>query len=138
MKRFIMCVLCSAFLFADAARADDEAGKLPHYLIGTFISDEKIALALAETLIREKHGEAVLKENQPLTVRRDGEFWVVEGREGKPMPLMTTVRISSVDAHVDLFVVSTPAETSLFVPMTMPNKHECGPTCHKAPSQPNH
>jgi hypothetical protein len=134
MKRFLVCVLCSAFLFADAARADDETSKLPHYLIGTFISDEKIARALAETLIREKHGEAVLKENQPLTVRRDGEFWVVEGKVRK-MPLPTTIKISSVDARVDVFIVSTRAESSLFVPMTMPNKHECGPACHKMPEK---
>ena len=68
----------------------------------TLVPDEQAALGIAEALIRGKYGEETLKQNQPLTVRRDGEFWIVEGKEKKPFP-PSTVRLSRVDAHVDQF-----------------------------------
>ena len=94
------------------------------------VPNEKTAVAIVEALIRGKYGDEMLKENQPLTVRLDGEFWVVEGKERKPTPLITTVRISKADAHVDLFMVISDAGQHLFESIARPSKEDCHASCH--------
>ena len=133
MKRFLVCVLCSVFLLPSPASAENMGDHIFKVLQGFpdgVVPDETAALGVVEALIRGRYGEEMLKQNQPLTVRRDGEFWVVSGKERKPTPLITTVRISKADARVDLFMVISDDGQHLFESIQRPNKDDCHASCH--------
>jgi hypothetical protein len=99
------------------------------------VPNEEAAIAVVEALIRGRYGDEMLKENQPLTARRDGEFWVVEGKERKPTPLITTVRISKADARVDLFMVISDDGQHLFESLHRSDKTDCHAACHDLPGK---
>lgn len=133
MKRFWVCVLCSMISMSSPAFAETTGDYVFRLLQGFpdgLVPNEKTAMAIVEALIRGRYGDDMLKENRPFTVRRDGEFWVVEGKERKPTPLITTVRISKVDARVDLFMVISDDGQHLFESIQRPSKDDCHASCH--------
>jgi hypothetical protein len=164
MKRFLLCLMCSVFLLsASPAFAEGKIDYIYSLLNGfhatpaedgkaapsameyseltglsdkssTLVPSEAAALGVVEALIRGKHGEDVLKNNQPLSVRRDGEFWIVEGIERKPGLSRSTVRISRVDAHVDSFKVFLYSEHPPFQQTTTQSKDDCHAACHDVPA----
>jgi hypothetical protein len=133
MKRFLVCVLYSVFLLSLPSSAESAEENVFRLLQGfpdnTLVPDENAALGVVEALIRGKYGEETLKQNQPMTVRRDGEFWIVEGKEKKPFA-PSTVRISRVDAHVDQFMVSAFSEHPLVPQPQSMSKDDCHASCH--------
>ena len=133
MKRFLVCVLCSVFFLSSPASAQSANENIFRLLQGfpdnTLVPDEKAALGVVEALIRGKYGEETLKQNQPLTVRRDGEFWIVEGKEKKPFP-PSTMRISRVDARVDQFMVAAYSDHPLVPQGPTRSKDDCHASCH--------
>ena len=133
MKWFLVCVFCSVFLLSSPAFAEttgEHVFKLLQGFPDGLVPDEKTAIALVEALIRGKYGDKALEENRPLTVRRDGEFWVILGKERKPTPLITTVRINRADARVDLFMVIDDDGQHLFESIQRPSKDDCHASCH--------
>ena len=46
---------------------------------GALVDNADAAIAIAETLVRNKFGEAALREQQPLGARDGGQIWIVEG-----------------------------------------------------------
>ena len=113
--------------------ADNETNHPSPLSIGDIVPDEKTALAVVEALIRSKYGEEIFGQNQPWTVRRDGDFWLVDGKEKKPL-VASSVRISRVDGRIDSFSVFSDSDRHPLA-MKFQNKYECGPVCHKAPAK---
>jgi hypothetical protein len=160
MKRFLVCVLGSVVLLSSPAFAEDETGYIYRLLqgfpenrgpakvdgqadsdksspsplsIGDIVPDEKTALAVVEVLVRSKYGEDIFEQNRPWTVRRDGDFWLVDGKEKKPF-VASSVRISRIDGRIDAFLVFSDSDSHPLA-MKFQNKYECGPACHKAPAK---
>jgi hypothetical protein len=132
MKRFLVCVLCSVCLLSSPAFAENTGDHVFRLLQGfpdNLVPDENAALGVVEALIRGKYGEDALKQNQPLSVRRDGEFWVVESKDRNPIP-PSSVRISRVDARVDSFLVFSHSNISPFPQVQSMSKDDCHASCH--------
>lgn len=159
MKRFlvfVLCVLCPPLVlpvpaFAEntgdrvmsqlqgspvapaqdenAAPSKDVTDMLMQLLGGDLVPNEQAALSLAETLIRGKYGDEMLKRNQPLTVRRQGDYWFVRGR--KQGSFSSMLRINRVDARVDAALVFDPDDPPFpHVTRPHPGEGDCHTSCH--------
>jgi hypothetical protein len=155
MKRFLVCLACSVMLLAPPASAqgrmdyiynllsgfhgasvpddsihnDDGTHEIARLLSGDLVPNEKAALGLAEALVRGRFDDEMLRKNQPLTVRREGEFWFVQGR--KNGSFSSFVRINRVDARIDGFLFYDP-DNPPFPQVTRPHPGEgdCHSSCH--------
>ena len=114
MMRAIMWVVVAVLSFSalfsiNRFAGDDEdpawvrAGR--YLMFGDLVSNEAMARAVAEGIVRGKYGEQALKDTQPMTVRDNGAFWFVFGRT-RPNPLSLSMRISRRDGQVTQFFYS--------------------------------
>lgn len=135
MLRYVACSVLALMLMTPWARGETPAERIYSLLSGfrrlDVVQNEGTAVALAEVLIRGRVGDAALERNRPLSVRTEGEFWVVEGKN----PHLTGLRISRVDARVDRFVVASDPDHSPFGQLKPPDKNECHTACHDGPEK---
>lgn len=89
-------------------------------LYGALLKDGSAAIELAEVLIKNNFGDAVLKEQRPLKATADGDFWIVEGSvtkdPAKQLEGPVILRVNKMDLTVDAFYLhlnrpTDPAET---------------------------
>lgn len=87
---------------------------IQHLVYGDMVKDAAMAVELAAVLIRRNCGEAVLKNQQPLVAREDGDYWLVEGPPNKPEAVSDVgpvhVKLKKTDASVAslYFTLRTP------------------------------
>lgn len=76
-------------------------------LYGDLLKDAAAAIELAEVLVKNNFGDAVLKEQRPLTATADGDFWIVEGSvtkdPAKQLEGPVILRVNKRDLTVDAF-----------------------------------
>jgi hypothetical protein len=73
---------------SDFAEHEKEAIMIANAYGGRNLASREIALAMAEMLVRENHGDEHLKTQAPLQIYDKGESWLIEGsRRGEDHPV---------------------------------------------------
>jgi hypothetical protein len=83
-------------------------------LNGDMVRDAATALDLAETLLRHRYGEGMLKAQQPLSAHDAGDSWMIEGTSEAVDPVSNAgqvrLRINKADASVAWLYFELPRE----------------------------